>query len=706
MYITHRSLLTALLLTCSLNVNALQIIRTPEANDDHHGVVVGEFTSASGNVGTNDLYGTTFILNGSGNGKYGVISFFDSEGEYTYQLFNGVTNADLPSGQETTDRFEYTYENSTGLSDTATLIISVSPNQAESQTPVANNDHASVIIKLNPTISGDMSINDLNGSIISFDVSTVGKYGFISLLDSSGKYLYQLFENTSNADLPSQGVDTESFTYTLSTEDGNSDQAQLIIEVNANSGDSPSAKDDNTTVVSNKAAIVSGDVTANDSNGDYVQLLSSPTTKFGLLILQPDGNYIYELYESAPDVITLVAGEVVVDEFEYEYFSNSGESAIAKLVVQIIGNPIDGNGDTVFEQPEDEPFDNVDVEFNNRSAQATPLNSGRNIRGHLYDSGDKDWYALASEGDEIITLEVCPKGSNCFDKKSWVLYVFDSDLITPEMEGRVYTFDRWVTETGTDKDLLGNVIISRTTAIPATSNHMYLAYRAGFFEGALIGVVDPCFDALNKVEIGVGKGARNYLIAISSPLRGDADDETDTAGPCGAGSVVLNSLGISAVGLDAEGKPKTYTTTVEGIIASPNSDDQYAIKISNTGLNPLLSEEAEIKSATYNSITGELKIPKVRIVNDFYEASLLQQEPQARSTENSLNFIITNIDTLSFEDVIDNYRATFNPENQQVLIPRVTDTVSGKAYSVILRYHASNENGQPWLEVISIDEIL
>jgi hypothetical protein len=40
---------------------------------------------------------------------------------------------------------------------------------------------------------------------------------------------------------------------------------------------------------------------------------------------------------------------------------------------------------------------------------------------------------------------------------------------------------------------------------------MYLAYDQGFFEGALIGIVDPCFDTLNTVDIGVPSGPRNYL---------------------------------------------------------------------------------------------------------------------------------------------------------------------------------------------------
>ncbi|GFO71537.1 hypothetical protein BJAS_P1137 [Bathymodiolus japonicus methanotrophic gill symbiont] len=162
---------------------------------------------------------------------------------------------------------------------------------------------------------------------------------------------------------------------------------------------------------------ISGDLTTNDSNGKYVQLSRSPASEYGILILSADGTYTYSLYQTSPSVVALKAGEVSMDIFDYQYFALSGESATAKLTITIIGNPVDGNGDTIFDQPDDD-YDNVDVEFNNRSNQATPLNSGKNIQGHLYDSEDKDWYVLTSAGDEIITLEVCPKGTNCFGKKA------------------------------------------------------------------------------------------------------------------------------------------------------------------------------------------------------------------------------------------------------------------------------------------------
>ena len=448
-----------------------------------------------------------------------------------------------------------------------------------------------------------------------------------------------------------------------------------------------------------------GTVTSNDLFGDIVTF-NNQAGKYGYLIVDTSGSYGYTLYSST-DNSSLPDSGVDTDSFSYTLSNATGLTDNARLNIQVNINPAFSE-----QQPGvDEPYDNVDVEFNNRSAQATSLNSGRNIKGHLYNSGDKDWFALASAGDEIITLEVCPKGTSCFGQKSWVLYVFDSDLLAKydyikpdgsignQMEEQNFQFSRWVNETGTENDLLGNPIISPNAG---TSNHMYLAYRAGFFDGALIGVVDPCFDKLNTVDIGVGTGARNYLIAISSPLLGDGDSGTDNT-KCGNGSVVLEQPGRSASGLDAEGKARTYETTEQGIVVFPNSDDQYAIKITGTGLNPLNSESARARSSSYDLNT--LVIPGVLVDKKVYRARL-DKAHQARSTESTINFLLTDLEELELEDVVDAYRAIYNPENQQVMIPLVTDISTGIGYSVVLQFHpADDENTNSWFEVISAVEV-
>lgn len=437
--------------------------------------------------------------------------------------------------------------------------------------PIAKNDYISTVAGVYVTAEGELSGNDLFGTTYSLDVSWVGQYGLITKFSSEGKFTYELFDSTSNDTLPSSGVGTDRFKYTYTNDTGLKDTAFLVIDVHAN-----------------------------------------PATF----------------------------------------------------------HPETGG---------DQPYDNVDIEFNDRSAQATPLNSARNIKGHLYNSGDKDWYSLASAGNETITLEVCPKGTSCFGQKSWVLYVFDSNLLTRQMEESTFPFGRFNKDTG---EFLGS---------NGESNHLYLGYNVGFFDGALIGVVDPCFGDRNTVDIGVGDGPRNYLVAISSPLKGDGSDEV-----CGQGSIVLErDINANTVG--------------EFISSFPNSDDQYSIKITGTGRHPLLSETAAANSAAYSSRSGSLYIPSIRVDHLIYKVILDEQTPTGPGAHSLLNGTKFNLSDISLltpnEDTVDAFRATYNPENQEVMIPRITDTESGLAYSVTLQFYAASGDNKPWLEVIKVISI-
>ncbi len=665
----------------------------PIAVDDAAVIVIGENLSVSGNLSDNDRNGRIVTMDGSALGGYGYLELIGSSGAYSYTLYKNSDS--LPAGSQVTDSFAYTYSNDLGQSATATLVVEISANTSS---PVAVNDTASVVVNVNPTASGNVTDNDLRGQTVTSNGSTSGQYGFLTL-SSSGAYKYTLYDNSNNLTLANGATVTDTFSYKYSNNLGQSSTASLVVNIKGNP-ETPIANDDVVTVVINRDnSLVSGNVNTNDSKGKTVQLTSSPSSEYGFLVLNADGSFIYTAHKNAPAVIALEAGQVVTDIFDYTYIDGAGRSAKAQLSVQVIGNPIDGNGNTIFKQPEGDPFDNVDIEFNDRSAKAVPLNSGKNIKGHLYGSGDKDWFILKKARNESIVLEVCPQGTSCFGKKSWVLYIFKRDLLTVAMEEKSVVFDRWVDETGSINDLLGNGIISGVSSA-AASNHMYLAYRSGIFDSALIGIVDPCFGSLNAVELGVEDIDEDYFIAISSPLKGDSGD----AGSCGVGSVILQRPGVSVLGKDAKGEAKSYTTTEEYISVFPNSDDQYVINVTRTGRNPLLSAQAKSRAATYDSSTGDLIIPRVRVSEEIVQATLSLAR-QARSSESAMKFILSEIDTLSIDEVVDVYRATYNPENQQVIIPRVAVVDTGKAYSVIMQYYPVVDGKAAWFEVVNIEEI-
>ena len=742
--------LSPLLLLCSLELFAGTLRIAPEANDDSASVIVGIKPSISVNLSANDRYGSIVNLDGSTVGRYGYLQFSGTTA--TYILYDNSSNAALAAGQVVTDIFNYTYANDVGQSASARLIVQVTGNQ---QIPVAIEDNASVVVGIKPSVSVNLSANDRYGSIVTLDDSTAGRYGYLQLAGTTATYT--LYDNSSNAALAASQVVTDIFNYTYANDVGQSASARLIVQVTGNQ-QIPVAIDDYASVMPNKIDSVTGNVRTNDKNGASVYLNSSPASDYGFLILNPDGSFTYTVYKNAPSINKLKAGEVVADSFSYTIVDQYGQSATAKLNVKIIGNPVDATGNTVFPQPAGTPYDNVDIEPNDRSAKATPLNSGRNIQGSLYHGEDKDWYMLQSAGNEYITIDVCPAGSTCFGKKSWVAYVFDGGELTTAMEEKNFPLHHWLDETGTTCDLgdtsksptvyncLGTLTPSLSwdpspSTTYAVSNHLYLAYKAGYFSGALIGVVDPCFDTSSSLNVGLGSGARKYYIAVSSTLQG-SDGKGQPVDECGVVSTVLREAGNSINGYDGTGtlavpavpagpggvpaavaeqaavpsKLKKFTTTHEYYSHFPNSDDQYTIKITGTGINPLLSATAAAGSATFNALTGELYIPKVRISDGLYEASLILQNSLAGTnpltasvnSNGALKFALSDINGLGPGAISDAFQAMYDPVKQQVIIPRVTDIVNGNAfnappnaYSVIMQYHPEVVGSAQWLEVIN-----
>ncbi|MDF1583448.1 MAG: hypothetical protein P1P78_09070 [Methyloprofundus sp.] len=92
-----------------------------------------------------------------------------------------------------------------------------------------------------------------------------------------------------------------------------------------------------------------------------------------------------------------------------------------------------------------------------------------------------------------------------------------------------------------------------------------------------------------------------------------------------------------------------------------------------------------------------MKIPKIRIGEQLFSANL-QLRPSVAG--DSLVFSIADIAALGAEAIADAFQATYNPENQQVIFPRVTVSSTGEAYSAILQYHAETTSSAAWLEVI------
>ncbi|MCK4492750.1 MAG: VCBS domain-containing protein, partial [Methylococcales bacterium] len=704
-------------------------IPAPQANEDFSSLVIGVQKLITGNVLINDQNAKKIIIKGSLIGKYGALSLGDS-GEYTYTIFErGKEVENLAIDKQVTDVFKYSAINDLGQASDSTLTIQIISKQAPTQpsTIIARDD--SIVIRAANTPT---AITTVVGNVINNDSSNVNEsqqkiqsksvqltspaaseYGFL-ILAVDGQFTYALYDNAKSVSALKFGsMATDRFNYTYFDEFGQSATATLSVSIIGNPVDAagntvyePSKTNqvffDAFTIRDTgdkQVPVITGKVTnrTNENNKQSMQLKSVPTTKNGFIVFKTDGSFTYTLYRNAPSVLALKVGENLTDSFSYTYLDKIGKQTTAKLNISILGNPLDAAGNTIYTYPDQGSlFDNVDIEFNDRSAQATPLNSSKRIRGHLHRPGDKDWYSLTSRGDEVITLEMCPRGSSCFGQKNWVLYVFDSNLITKAMEMKETFFKRFLKETGTTEDSQGNELIEDISGV---SNHMYLAYQEGYYNDALIGIVDPCFDKTNAVHIGVDKIPRNYFFAVSSTLNGSKDLEDS----CGQGRVVLKTPDgeeKTVTGKDKDGEDTLFKIVNERI-SSRFSDDQYIIKVTGTGLNPLLSEKALVGSAAFDPESGTLIIPKINIFNDLYEAKL-SLVASTSSDEKALNFGLNKLSPLPESDGVSSYHATYDSNNKQVIIPRVTNKSDGKAYSIILQYLPA-ANGKPAvLKVISI----
>lgn len=386
-----------------------------------------------------------------------------------------------------------------------------------------------------------------------------------------------------------------------------------------------------------------------DSDPLSLELQSSPIGHYGSLEIFANGKFRYVIKNDLPQIQALGFHEVAEEVFYYEVKEGSNAKTNGKLTVFILGNP-------------SVSFDNVEIEFNNDSSQANAIHAGdalkqgQYMRGQLITPSDRDWFLFNSLGNEIINLELCPEGSQCVDENAWVMYVFDADKLQQRGdEFKTFPLRRYIKETG---EVLSTV----------QADHMYLLLNKGIFKDSLIGLIDPCFGDRRTLDIGVGAAPKNYLVAITSALFREKEEE----GTCGSGDVVL----------EEEIPAGADNTIIEEFLTSVYSDDQYTLKATRTGADPFAVIQP--LSTTFDSLGRKVSIPKMRINNELFSVEL--EEINAGSFNTPATYGVLSIESLSEPLTPDPYLPTYNPANQIVKIPQVVIEESGDIYSVELLY--------------------
>ena len=177
------------------------------------------------------------------------------------------------------DSFTYTISDGQGGTDTATVSLTVNP---ENDAPVAADDTAIINEDTAAVIDVLANDTDLDGDTLSLDSVTQPEHGLVTI-NADGTVTY-----TPDADY----TGSDSFTYTISDGAGDTDTATVSLTVNPEN-DAPVATDDAVTLNEDAAAVI--DVLANDTDldGGPLSVDSITQPEHGLVAINEDGTVTY-----------------------------------------------------------------------------------------------------------------------------------------------------------------------------------------------------------------------------------------------------------------------------------------------------------------------------------------------------------------------------------------------------------------------------
>ncbi|AEC20414.1 hypothetical protein PT7_1874 [Pusillimonas sp. T7-7] len=347
--------------------------------DNDHDVDSGDTRNVSAVQNQDSVAGA---VGGASAGLYGTL-YLQADGSYRYEVDDTLAAVQaLRAGQSLQETFSYTVQDTDGLTDTATLTITIAGSY---DAPVAQDDtdQATPATSISPAIDASGNVLDNDADVDAGDTKAVdgirvgsgalgftavtggsalrvnGLYGWLDIA-ADGSYTYHADETSAAVAALDAGEQLlEVFTYRVVDGGSLTDHAELQITING-VNDPPVA----TPVVSvaieqgiGPGRNPSGDLTLRDVDveGQPLTVVSIRTGaeggsgtvgtiggtlrgRYGDLIVNADGAYSYVLDNSLPEVDRLrLRSDTLTDVFTYTISDGGGLQDQATFVVLIVG---------------------------------------------------------------------------------------------------------------------------------------------------------------------------------------------------------------------------------------------------------------------------------------------------------------------------------------------------------------------------------
>ncbi|MDB4828351.1 Ig-like domain-containing protein, partial [Candidatus Pelagibacter sp.] len=316
-------------------------------------------------------------------GTYGTLTLY-STGQYSYTPNNTTAQA-LTDGATATETFVYEIKDDADVNaSTANLVFTITgvndditavddtDSVDEGTSVIRDNTSASSLDydDLDPDSGNTFATHQitaikLGGTEGSGTAGTIGEplkgtYGRLTVF-ADGSYIYQannnILDGSGNRIIAGDTV-TDTFNYTVSDTDGDTDTAVLIITINGTNeapvaatdygeidvGGSSLSKTPSTGVTSNDADIEGSDLTVNairtggeGDTGTTGNIGSPLTGTYGNITINGDGSYTYELDTTNENLAKIPAGHSFYETFTYTVTDDTGQTSTAEIVIKING---------------------------------------------------------------------------------------------------------------------------------------------------------------------------------------------------------------------------------------------------------------------------------------------------------------------------------------------------------------------------------